>query len=252
MAYHGDDGAASRAGTRKGSRATVIGLGLAMSAAMVVSLVHLSQRWQDAAPEREARAIEAANRRAAAAAQEQADAAEAERLRTSGAAPAEPAVDQTITVQAPPRPVVTAVPARRTESRPVRWVSEPRFRIPAEILMKPGPDRVSVMFECRVSRSGSLSGCTGTETPRGFGILGAARGALSEARLEPLLVDGRPVESVVTFGHNWTRPRAIPAPAEDRAAAPAPDAPSPADAAPVETPPMPVEAASETPTAEGR
>jgi hypothetical protein len=239
----------------KAERVVAVALGLVLTSASVVSLIHLSQRWQEAAPHREARAIEAANRQAEA---EAARVAEAELARSaeigdpaeSDAALAAFARDKTAP---PPRPAVSAEvsrPERQVDVGPVRWINQPRFRIPPEILAKTGPDRVTVRFECRVNRNGGLYGCTGTETPGGFGVLPAARAALADARVQPMTHNGQPVEGVVTFGHQWTRSRAIAAPAADRLpAAPAasePPAPAPEPAAE----PAVVEGASPPPRSE--
>ena len=227
------------------SRIAAAAMGLALIAASGVSLVYLSQRWQEAAPYREARAIEAADRRAvadAARAAEQADEERLEQRRANAArnAASSPSGVQTgdVMVTAPPRPgAAVAGPDRSAPSRPVRWLSQPRFRIPPDVLVKPGPDRISIHFECRVNREGGLYGCTGTETPRGFGMLTAARAALSEARVEPMTDNGRPVEGVVTFGHSWTRSPAISARPPDRPAADGPAAAeSPAPVAPAPEP----------------
>lgn len=264
MAHYEDDrpAAAPAAPLGMASRIAAAAVGLPLIAASGVSLVYLSQRWQDAAPYREARAIEAADRRAvadAARAAEQADEERLEQRRANAArnAASSPSGVQTgdVMVTAPPRPGgAVAGPNRSAPSRPVRWLSQPRFRIPPDVLVKPGPDRISIHFECRVNREGGLYGCTGTETPRGFGMLTAARAALSEARVEPMTDNGRPVEGVVTFDHSWTRSRAIsapaiPAPAAGPAAADSPalvtPAPEPAAAQgkspPVSDEPPPVE-----------
>lgn len=237
MAHYEDDRPAPAAPASKAARIAAAAVGLALIAAGGVSLVYLSQRWQEAAPYREARAIEAAERRAA-----------DELQRAQPPLPVSPgdpdvalstlAADRTVTVTAPPRPgAAVAGPDRSAPSRPVRWLSQPRFRIPPDILVKPGPDRISIHFECRVNREGGLYGCTGTETPRGFGMLTAARAALSEARVEPMTDNGRPVEGVVTFGHSWTRSPAISARPPDRPAADGPAAAeSPAPVAPAPEP----------------
>lgn len=208
-------------------RATAVAVGLTLTAAAAVSVVYLSQRWQEAAPYREARAIEAANRRAVAEAARSAESAEFPRVAkdhengvpSTASLPAGIEVGD-VEVIAPSRSGSAApTSGRAVESHPVRWLVQPRFRIPSEILMKQGPDRVSIGFECRVNRGGGLYGCTGTETPRGFGILPAARAALSEARVVPLTDNGRAVEGVVTFSHTWTRSRASSNSVEDRAPA---------------------------------
>lgn len=237
MAYYDEDRQTPPATGGKAARAGVIALGLVLISASAVSLIYLSQRWQEAAPYREARAIAAAKRQAETEAARAAE--EVERARSAkigdpadpGAAPAAVVRNGTAPPPRPTAPSGTPGAERQVDVGPVRWISEPRFRIPPEILAKTGPDRVAVRFECRVNRSGGLYGCTGTETPSGFGVLPAARAALAGARVEPMTYNGQPVEGVVTFGHQWTRPPAIAAPeAGLRPAAPAasePPAPAP-------------------------
>lgn len=223
MTWYDEDRQAPAAAGGKAARTRAIAVGLVLTSASVVSLIYLSQRWQEAAPYRAARAVEAANRKAeaekarAAEEAERARAAETADLADSDAALAAFAKDGTAAPRPrPAAPSAVSRPDRSVDVGPVRWISEPRFRIPSDILIKAGPEQVAVRFECRVNRSGGLYGCTGTETPSGFGILPAAREALADARVQPMTRDGQPVEGIVTFGHYWTRRRTIAAPEADR------------------------------------
>ncbi len=251
MAYYDDHRQAppAPAPASKAARAAAIALGLGLTGASVASLIYLSDRWREAAPYREARAIEAAERRAVAEAARAAE--EPARAQAPVAVVPVPPSDVPIgdvAVQTAPRPSLNAAaPGRRIEYGPLRWLSAPRFDIPRDILEKPGPERVSVRFECRVDTAGSLYRCVGSETPRGFGLLPAARQALPAARMAPLTENGRVVEGSVTFGYSWTRPRAISAPGADRPAS----EPSPAlDADEPPAPPVkPVDAGNASATA---
>jgi hypothetical protein len=206
------------------------GRGLALSAAVAIALaavnalalIHLSERWTAAAPERAAR-------RAASAAAERAYQAEAasERRRddldgrNGEAAQRRALADlkrRSEALSAGARPA--AAPAAPV-SQPVVWRVEPTFQLRRSDIA-PGFTDVAVRFNCRVTREGTLTACGAVETPHGSGLARATLPALDKARLEPIVVDGRAVESTISFGVSFRFAPPPPRPAAPVAAAPAP------------------------------
>ncbi|HEY0599889.1 energy transducer TonB, partial [Brevundimonas sp.] len=154
-------------------------------------------------------------------------------------------------------PVVTgarpAAPQRpRRDSAPVeqavRWRVAPVYTVRARDLA-PGVTRASVRFSCTVRRDGTLTACTARETPPGSGLAAATLPALANARMEPMLIDGRAVESVATLGVSYELSSAPPRPTPADAAAPAGPVEIPA-AEPAPAPdPVPVDPAPPGPPA---
>ncbi|NJC40210.1 hypothetical protein GGQ87_000468 [Brevundimonas alba] len=166
-----------------------------LAAASAISLVHLSSAWDAGADFRANRAAEAEARRL--------------RLEAEKAPPVAVPIPERRDIVAPPvvvtgsrptgtQPAARAEPIRQT----VRWVVRPNFAVRARDL-PPGPGSVSVSFRCTVRRDGTLTGCSARETPAGSGLAALTRPALDSARMEPILIDGLPVESVATFAVSY-------------------------------------------------
>ena len=196
-----------------------LGVALVLTGASAASLVHLADAWRAGAPVRAERARRDAERKAALLAPEAPplDAAGAEAVPARGPSPillpevsAPPAV-------AAPRPVAI--------ERSVRWIVRPAYTV-RDSDLAPGVTRATAHFRCTLRPDGRLTGCGTSETPAGAGLAAAALPALAEARMEPMTIDGRPVESVATFSIAWERrARPLPPPPSLPSSRPAPPQP---------------------------
>lgn len=173
-----------------------------LAGASALSLIHLSSAWRDGAPYRAERAAEAEARRA-------------ERAATPvPPVPTGPASDMDgpeviATGPRPSGPTTAREPRAAAAEQPVRWLVAPVYNIRARDLA-PGVTRASVRFNCTVRRDGTLTGCTASETPAGSGLAAVTLPALANARMEPMLIDGRAVPSVATLGVSYERQAAPP------------------------------------------
>jgi hypothetical protein len=238
MTHSYDDHAGLRPRT-PAERVTALAVGAVLAVAGTVSLIHLVDQYGKAGPYREARAAEGARERLEREAErERREAAEqaASRIGSGeGLPPAlsvEPAnpnlppeqrreMERLLAEQVartPPSP--SAV--RRAASQPLRWYIPPNWPSVRGDAFPEGVSEISVQFRCRVTRDGLLADCAATEQPAGTGLAARMRPALDRARAEPASVDGRAVESRISFGVSFTAPaRRLVAPQPPRE----PDAP---------------------------
>lgn len=255
----------------------VRGFGVTLAVAGVLSAIHLAGQYRQAAPYRAAKAAE----RALADAETDRKNAEwqAERDANQARYEARETIPSPRTLQVPTtapgdalrledmspevrREIERAMAARgEGGSRPapaaptttaLRWSAEPDWPALRNEDFPPGVSRIEVLFRCRVTRDGALAGCTSTERPAGSGLAARMRPALAGARMEPMIVDGRRIESTASFGVSFAAPprRVVvppppaaadkppvympssPLPSADRLTAPIPVTPPPPEPAP--------------------
>lgn len=244
MTHSYDDHGGLPARTRT-ERLTALGVGAVMAVAGILSLVHLIDQYRKATPWREARAAERERERQAEEAREKA----ADALRDArgnlpppvAVAPAPPgaatppdgpfrmedlspeqrrAVERMIEREsggATPVPQTRSRPQRPAVSQPIRWYIPPSWPSVRNDAFPDGVSRMGVQFRCRVTRDGVLARCDATESPSGAGLAARMRPALDRARVSPPTINGRAVESEITFGVSFSAaPRrvAVPPPAD--------------------------------------
>lgn len=95
---------------------------------------------------------------------------------------------------------------RQSTSQPLEWARSPDWPSVGADAFPEGAGRISVQFRCRATRDGRLTNCSSREQPAGSGLAARMRPALSGARVAPTIIDGRAVESDVTFGISFTAP----------------------------------------------
>jgi hypothetical protein len=173
------------AGDRKG----VVKLWLVVAGLTIaggLSLFHLVGEYRAAAPWREARAAEYARTREASEAADarwREDYKKAEAARRAAQAPSQPS---------PPI------------ERPVEWVKPPEWPTLNTYHLPEGVERASVQFQCQVNAEGVLSGCVGVEAPTNTGLADRLLPALTEARMKPMLTDGRALSGTVSFSVHFS------------------------------------------------
>lgn len=250
MTHSYDDHAGPRPRTRA-ERITALSVGAVLAIAGTVSLIHLVDQYNKAAPYREARAAEGARERQAREAERERRVADEEaRSRIGSGEPLPPPVaveranptlpnkafrledlppeqrreierllaEQGARTRPPPSPVRSGV------SQTLRWYVPPSWPSVRNDAFPEGVSRMSVEFRCRVTRDGALADCASTEQPQGTGLADRMRPALARARAEPASIDGRPVEGRISFGVSFTagpRRSVAPPPPRDPEAPPA-------------------------------
>lgn len=214
--YEDPAGAMSRGKTE---RMLVRAFGVTLAVAGAVSLVHLVGQYRQAAPYREAQAAERVREREAREAEQARRDAETEAMGRLGSgevpppvavSPASPSADlsreevqRRLAEQA-----VASTSRREPVSAPLRWRIQPDWPSVRDDAFPSGVSRIGVEFRCRVSRDGVLSNCAAVENPVGTGLADRMRPALTRARMEPMMVDDRPVESSASFSISFSiRPR---------------------------------------------
>lgn len=241
----------------RADRMLALGVGVTLAVTGTLSLVHLIDQYGKAAPYREARAAER-DREREARAQRAAEREAADALRDAGGVLPPPVAVQPGSDVVPegafrledlpsaqrreverlleregarsPVPVQTERPI---VSRPLRWYIPPSWPSVRNDAFPEGVSRMRVQFRCRVTRDGSLADCTSTEQPVGTGLAARMRPALDRARVEPSMVNGRPVESRISFGVSFSAaPRRLVAPPPPPAEAEKPPAYIPASPLP--------------------
>lgn len=238
---------------------TIGGVAAVIVTANAVAMAHLVDRYRITLPIRAEQQRLSAERAAAA---EAALWEEREKRREAEAADAPPA-SLDVTVQSPSPPTRTDRPGRTVE-QPLRWANQPNYVVRVEQLGG-NFDRVSAQFTCVSQADGRLTGCSGVDVPAGSGLAAILLPQLKDARVEPLLVNGRPgagriqfrVSYTITRSHQPAPPR--PVVAEDgayapRAPRPAPsqlDQPSAAGPINLETPGLRIPNAAPTPSPAG-
>ncbi len=214
----------------KTERWLIRGFSVILAVAAVVSLVHLVGQYRQAGPYRET--LTAESIRAAAKRQAEDAVRRAEREAEAAMAQARGQLGSTTDALPPPvavpsgdlsreeikrsptvRGAAITAPHRGSVSTPTRWYIPPSWPSVRSDAFPPGVSQVAVQFRCRVSRDGALSNCTATEQPAGAGLADRLRPALDRARMEPMTVEGRPVESTASFGVSFSsRPLPVAAP----------------------------------------
>lgn len=258
---HSDHHQAGPTPGAKTERLLVRGFGVTLAVAGVLSAIHLADQYRQAAPYREAKAAERALARAAGEARD----AEwrAERDANQARYESRETIPSPRTLQVPTpesgdalrledmspevrREIERAIAARgEGGSRPapsaptttaLRWSVEPDWPLLRNDDFPPGVARIEVLFRCRVTRDGALTGCNATERPVGSGLAARMRPALNGARMEPMIVDGRRIESTASFGVSFNAP-------PRRVVVPPPPTDPGADKAPVYMPSSPLPSA---------
>lgn len=223
MTHSYDDpaGAMSRGKTE---RMLVRAFGVTLAVAGAVSLVHLVGQYRQAGPYRAAQAVERA-----------AEAAQRARERETPV--------PTRTFEPPPSATSpstagASAPGAGGGDGPIsgaaRWKVRPDWPSIGGDLFPEGVSRISVRFRCQSNAQGVLSSCSATENPARTGLGARMRPALDAARLEPVLIGGRPLLREVEFGVSFTaEANPAPAPSEPPASALPPEAPPAPEPAPV-------------------
>lgn len=188
--------------------------------ANAVAAAHLIDRYRITLPIRAEQQRLSAERAAAA---EAALWEDREKRREAEAADAPPA-SLDVTVQSPSPPIRADRPGRTVE-QPLRWANQPNYVVRVEQLGG-NFDRVSAQFTCASQADGRLTGCSGVDVPAGSGLAAILLPQLKDARIEPLLVNGRPGVGQIQFRVSYAITRTYqpppprPVAAEDGAYAP--------------------------------
>lgn len=162
-----------------------IAVGLVLAAGSAVSLAHLTARWQEQAPAREA----ARQLRAKLEAEQRAREAAERALPVAVAPPA-----------AEPRDVrEISVPTTLTY-RAVEWVYEPSYTVSSDDLAPGFRDRrLDIEFRCTAGVDGRLHDCSAIERPAGSGLARAILPQLHRVRLRPMRIGDEAIETTVSF-----------------------------------------------------
>jgi hypothetical protein len=201
-------------------------VGGVLAAASAVSLVYLGGRYQEAAPHRAAMAVERERQASIRTAEEERRTAE---LREREAAAdlrgdnGQEAADRALVELArnPDFPVTVAPgvpaaprksePARRPTTYALRWATRPNWQVRVADIPESMPT-AGVRFRCTVQTDGSLTGCSTTEIPAGSGLAARLLPFLDDARMEPVIEDGRAIRTQATFSVSFDRPPPRPRP----------------------------------------